>query len=446
MRVTQVGLEGAVLSNEEIYQYQPLDAAGRPVEWAESAFVLPLKIFGQQNLSVLSVTLPVEIDTIISDVRINGDDFDRNRAAALASDATMVRETAEGLRYLRKNKAGEREVESKPDTDRLFLVGGTFWDESVDFPIPLAGVNYLDLDVRDSGAQLNVFFAGALVNGSFADPQLFGSRWNGGATVGGRFFEATDTLYRDGSEVVEEDVTSRTATFRLFAGRPLAEFLSIDLAYGLRQLWFDRADDTAEAFVVPEDTLVNTLSAGLQYNRGGYRAVLEADVNSRSDWAAWGLPGNPEYRPEQSDYLRWQATLTKTFWLPKFRKVSFALRHLDGRDLDRFSGYDFGTFGDASVAGYPSGLVRAERAEVLNVSAGVNYFDQFRLELDGDAAWASNAATGLDNELLAGVGLGGTVTLPYQFILNFEIGYALAGPGSGDFAVRAFFLRLFPGK
>ena len=83
---------------------------------------------------------------------------------------------------------------------------------------------------------------------------------------------------------------------------------------------------------------------------------------------------------------------------------------------------------------------------MLNLSAGINYFDQFRVELDGDAAWASNQTTGLDGELLAGIGIGGTVTLPSQFIVNFEVGYALAGPGSGSFAVRAFFLRLFPGR
>jgi hypothetical protein len=57
--------------------------------------------------------------------------------------------------------------------------------------------------------------------------------------------------------------------------------------------------------------------------------------------------------------------------------------------------------------------------------------------------WATNRATGLDNELLAGVGVGGTVTLPWQLIMNFDVGYAVAGPGEGDIALRIFLLKLF---
>ena len=54
--------------------------------------------------------------------------------------------------------------------------------------------------------------------------------------------------------------------------------------------------------------------------------------------------------------------------------------------------------------------------------------------------------TGLDNELLAGIGLEGTMTLPWQLIMNFEAGYAIAGPGKGNIALRVFFLKLFPGS
>ena len=93
--------------------------------------------------------------------------LDANREAALASDATMVRDTDQGLRYLKKEKDGERVVETEFDSSRLFLVGGVFWDESVDFPIPLAGVNYLDFDFNKRGNQLNVFFAGAFFAAAF---------------------------------------------------------------------------------------------------------------------------------------------------------------------------------------------------------------------------------------------------------------------------------------
>jgi len=446
MRATQVGLNGSVLSNEETYFFTPVDAAGRQTEWSSDAFVLPLKISGQQTLSILSVTLPVEVETVLENVRINGGDFDRNREAALASEATMVRDTDDGMRYLRKNEHDERYVEAELDTDRLFLVGGVFWDESVDYPLPLAGVNYLDLDFKDTGAQIDVFFAGAFLAAGISDPQLFGSRWNGGANVNGLFFKAGDELYRDGEIVSEETVRRRTASADVFVGRPFARFLSFELTFQVRTEDFSRSDDTGGDFVLPQNTLTHTARANIQYNRAGYRLGLVADTNSRSDWEFWGLPENDEYHPDQKDYHRWRINFAKTWWLPEFRRVRVSFEHLDGSNLDRFSGYDFGMFGDASVSGYQSGLVRAERANGAHVLAGINYFDKIRFDLKADAVWASNAMTGLDNELLAGIGFEGTTTLPWQLIMNFEVGYAVAGPGKGNFALRVFFLKLFPGS
>ena len=354
-RATQVGLEGSVLAAEETRFYVPLDRSGLQSEWTAESFVLPVRITGQQTLSILSATLPVEVETEITDIRINGEAFDRSRDAALASDATMLRDTDDGLRYLKKGESGERYVETEFDSDRLFLVGGVFWDESVDYPLPLAGVNYLDLDFKGTGAQVDVFFAGAFLAAGIADPQLFGSRWNGGVNLNGLFFKARDELFREGVVVPEEDVKRRTASADVFVGRPLARFLNFELTYGLRMEDFSRADDTAEDFIIPQDTLTNYFRGVVQYNRAGYRLRLSGGINRRSGWEFWGLPENDEFHPDQKDYQRWQARFGKTWWLPKFRRVRVFFEHLDGSNLDRFSGYDFGMFGDASVSGYQSG-------------------------------------------------------------------------------------------
>jgi len=175
-RATQVGLEGDVLSNEETTYFAPVDAEGRPAAWSSESYVLPVRIIGQQTLSVLSAILPVEKETVMTDIRINGEDFAANREAALASDFTMVRDTDRGLRYLRKTEDGERVVQEELDSSRFFLLGGVFWDESLDYPLPLLGANYLDLDFLDTGSQLNVLFAGAYLNVNLSNPSFFGSR------------------------------------------------------------------------------------------------------------------------------------------------------------------------------------------------------------------------------------------------------------------------------
>jgi hypothetical protein len=443
-RAVQVGLEGDVLSNEEIYHFSPVDEAGQPAPWATSSFVLPLTISGQQVFSILNATVPVEVENRLTDIRINGPDWDANRQVALDSDATMLRDTDQGLRYLEAGADGERVVETEFDSSRLFLAGGVLWDESFDYPIPAVGVDYIDLDFKDTGAQLNLLFAGVYTAANISDPDLFGSRWNAGASLNGLFIKTNDELYRDGEVVPEETIRRRTGSLNAFIGRPLGSFLSLELAYRLRHEDFDDADDTADGFILPQDTFTHGIEASVDFNRAGFRLAVGGGTYSRSDWEYWGLPGNSEYTDDQKEYQRWQVTFAKTWWFERFHKIGVSIEHLDSRNTDRFSGYDFGLFGDSTVAGYPTGLVRAEEVNGAHLSGGINVMELIRLNVGIDAVWASNQATGLDNELLAGIGAGGTLTLPWQLLLNFDVGYAIAGPGEGSFAVRAFVLKLFP--
>jgi len=445
-RAIQLGLEGDVISNEETVSFLPVDANGQPGEWSRDSFFLPVRIVGQQLVSILNATLPIETATELSDIRINGVDFDDKREAARASDLTMVRDTDKGLRYLKKDEEGNRVVQDKPDTDRYFLVGGVFWDESVDFPIPLAGINYLSLDWRGTGNQMNVFFAGPLVTVNLANPRFFGSKWDAGLNLFGFLIPTGDELYRDGREVPEEEVESLNGSASFFLGRPLGNFTKLDFTYRVGFNSFSDADDTADDFVLPTDTTTHTFQTELQYKRAGYQFEVQGSYNTRADWEFWGLPGNTEFSLDQEDYIRWQATFAKTWYFSKFRKLGLSLEHLNGSDLDRFSRYDFGIFGDSSVAGYQGGLVRADEATGIHLETGVNAGSIFRFEIEGDAVWATNEETGLDNELLAGIGLEGSLTLPWNLLTNFEVGYALSGPGEGGVSARIVFLKLFPEK
>jgi len=445
-RAVQLALEGEVLSNEETVTFGPVDENGQPAPWSRESYILPLRIVGQQLLSVLNATVPLETETELSQIRINADDFAANREAAWASEATMVRDTDKGMRYLRRDENGERFVEMEVDSSRVFLVGGVFWDESLDYPIPLVGVNFLSLDFKHTGNQVNLFAAGPLITANLAEPRLFGSRWDAGVNFFGFFIDTTDELYRNGREVETEAIDSSNSSASFFLGHPIGNFAKLDLAYSLRRNTYSRADDTAEDFVVPVDTTTHTLSAELRYIRGGYRAVVEGSRHSRSDWDFWGLPGNTDFDPDQKDYNRFRASFAKTWWFKKFRNFGIELEYLGGSNLDRFSSYDFGIFGDATVAGYQSGLVRADTAKALHVEYGVNIGDVIRFGVEGDSVLATNEMTGLDDELLAGIGIEGSLTLPGQLLTNFEVGIAVAGPGEGNVAARIVFLRLFPRK
>ena len=441
-RALQLGLSGEVLSNEETAFFEPVDPDGQVVGWAERGFVLPTRVVGQELQSILNATVQVVKESDLSGITVNREGFDERLTTAHAGDSTMVRDTPEGMRYLDREDDGTRTVQEGFDEDRVFGLAGTYYDASFDYPLPLIGINYFSNDVAGTGAQANVFFAGIFVNANIADPSFFGSRWDAGARLGAVAIAGEQDLYRSGVEVEGETIENRGGGVDLFLGHPLGSFGKIDFTYALDYDSFGRADDTAEDFVVPESTFTHSLGIELTYSRAGYRLSAETFAFERSDWGPWGLPGSGDYDPAHKDYMRWRIGLTKSWWVSGYTKLGLRLEHLDGQDLDRFSKFGFDTFGDSRIAGYQRGLITAESANAIHLSYGFNLAELLRLELRGDAAWATDEATGLDNELLAGLSLNGTLVGPWQTVVNFDIGVPIEGPAE-DFTVRLVFLKLF---
>ena len=97
------------------------------------------------------------------------------------------------------------------------------------------------------------------------------------------------------------------------------------------------------------------------------------------------------------------------------------------------------------MRGYETGKVRADETLAAHFTYGWNVGGAFRLELLGDAALATEEISGLDQELLAGVGVAGTVVGPWSTIINVDLGVAVAGPDDGITATIAF-LKLFKSK
>jgi hypothetical protein len=442
-RAVQLGLEGEVLSNEETVSFQPVDGRGQPAAWSGESYFLPLRTVAQQIWSVLNTTTVVEREIVLSHVLINGADFEDRRGAALASDVTMLRDTAKGMRYLVKDEAtGERAVKEGYDTNKLFLVGGVFYDDALDYPLPLAGLNYFSFDFRGTGGQLNAFFGGALATVDFAQPRFLGSRWDVGGDAFVFAFPISDTLYRDGEEAVAEEVESRTANVSVLFGHPLGDFVKLGFEYELSWDDYREADDTASTFVLPQDGLTHKGELSLRVARSGYQLGLEGSYHRRQGWESWGQPGNAEFDPDQRQYYHWQVRASKSWHLPRFQRFSAEADYFGGENLDRFSKYQFGFFGASRVHGYQSGRVRAEEGYATHVSYGFQVGELFRLEGVADAAWATDEASGLENELLAGVGIVGQFMGPWQTLVQVDVGTPVAGPDDG-FVAYLVFLKLF---
>lgn len=446
-RAIQLGLTGEVLSSDETTFFSPVDASGATAEWSAQSYFLPLRLVGQQVWSILSASLVVEREVVLTDVAVNSTDFADRRQAALDSEVTMIRDTDEGMRYIVADPdTGDRVVREEISGPRRFLAGGLLYDESQDYPLPLAGINWLWFDWRGTGVQADVFFAGPLTVVSVADPSFRGSKWDFGFDAFVLAVPGTDTIFRDGVERNEEDVETISPSIDLNLGRPLGSFGKLEIQYELGYAGFDADDDTAPDFVVPTDTLEHTLRVTGRYHRSGYRVRGWASQTQRDKWEPWGRPGGLDFDPEDDEFSKWGLGLGKTFHLPKFFKFGVELEYVDGSQLDRFSKYGLGPFGAISVQGYQSDKVRAEEAMAARLSYGFGLGDAFRVDLVGDAAWLTDLEAGFEDELAAGVGVAGTFLGPWSTIIRANVGTALAGPDSGVNAFITVLKLLEPGR
>src|SRR5664279_2123080 len=174
-RTRQLNLTAEIQAVDEVSDFGEVPASdgGPPLR-------LPTHTTGQWILKTFSRTTVIERESTLTDVRLDVPEFAAARQAAFASPDVMVRDTEKGVRYLEKTADGGRVVTENAKPSKLFGLGGLFYDGSYDYPLPLLGLYYVDLDFRDRHEQLQVFFAGILLSASYNQPRLFGTALDAG--------------------------------------------------------------------------------------------------------------------------------------------------------------------------------------------------------------------------------------------------------------------------
>lgn len=446
----QLNLTGEVLSNEERVDFQPFasdtkapltsaDVArldGRSIIW------LPAEVAAQQVISAAGRATPVQRTTSFSRFQMEPEDFETRLKEVAASDARMVRETEAGLRYLEKRGSGERVVKEGFDTSRLFMLGGVHHDSGLEFPVvPLGGIDYFNFNLADMGIQTNVFFAGVILAANATHPNVADTRTNIGADFFGIAIPVENTMYRGGQERKSETVKQVPLVLTLRAGHPIFDFGKVDLSFTAAHLTYQRADDTARDFAVPSDTFLFGPTLSGEYNRRGYTFRTYADYTTRTSWEPWGNP--EEFDADQKSFLRYGASIGKSFYLPKFQRLGIDINYLDGQRLDRFSKYELGFFGAQRVHGIESGSVRAERAFLGHLSYGFVFSDLFRMEAFYDHALIDDQAAGMKREPFQGLGIAGQTVGPYGTLLRLDIGKTIGQNRQDGFVANVVFLKLF---
>jgi len=457
VRITsvQTGLSPPVISNDEKDSYSPAPGAGVNPIWVLQ------RIEGQQIFATAGVNLVVLREVEFSDFVLNAADFEPRRQAAYDSAHTILRDTEKGFRYLDRTESGGRVVRDSTTRSTTLGLAGVFYEKDLDFPVPLAGINHFDFNFRNSGAQINLFFAGALILGSIQNPHLFGTRLDAGASVFGIAFSGTDNFYLQDRKVKEAEVRTRTQSLSVNAGYPLGNFFKVKATGSLDYAQFGHGDDTA-SFDVPIDTTETSAGAEGEFNRKGYTMRADVTRTRRSRWDPWGDtdPASPavgtrltDFDPTERSYTQVRGQISKQFILPLFQKLTHRGQYLTGKDLDRFSKYRFNFFGNR-LRGFSGSGVRFDRGVIAAVTYSFNLADVIRFDATLDHARVRDTQLRRLDPLsvlggyqdFSGFGLSGNLLGPWSTVIQFDYGLALQSdiPGlRGDQEIELLLLKFF---
>lgn len=429
----QNGTGGVVEANEEEQSFSKVGDAGGTDVW------LLTRLTSRQTLLVAGRTVLNEREVRLTDVRLNAAEFESSRAAARESDRIMYRDTDRGVRYLIKKGPARVVSENLTASARAFAMGADI-DPSLDFPLPIAGIDILDFNFLGRDLQLALLFGGVIAFGNVQRAGLAGGRMDVSVDFFGLALKSNDSVFDAAGEREAERVRTIPLSAGLNAGyRPGASH-KVSGHIEVRHDSYSAATQTSAAFVVPSSTTTVGEGVGYEFRRRGYSLLASAVSYQRTSWTPWGWSGT--FNPDTRTYLRYEAGLSKDFIFRTFHTVHLNGQYFGGRRLDRFSMYQFGLFDPARMHGVPS-AVRFGEVAMLRASYSFNLFDQYRLDLFLDQA----AGRPDRQSVWQGVtGLGAAVSLrgPRSTILRADVGRSLlpsAYRGAGSTVVQILILK-----
>jgi hypothetical protein len=452
MEVVQSNLEAPVISNEEVSRYAPFVGPDGMEYW------LLASTDSQQIWKTMGRNFVVRRQLTFSDLQVNPDRrrFEERRAAAYASSHTMLRDTAEGFRYLDREPDGTRTVRDEFKSRQLFAAAGALKDQSTDGVVPLAGFNYFNYNFRGRDLQVNALFAGVLGFFTVSDPNLFGSRNDATLDTFLIGIKTEDRVFVGDQEIETELLEQRNQNLLGQVGFPLGSFFRINLVGGVTFRRYFDSDDAAAAidayneqnagqaltFIRPVDHEEYTVGVGAEFNRFGWNLRADGALFSRSEWKAWGMfdgtgqtfvaldPATGLYEPAAAsdvfdEFSRWRVTGFKEWYLRGFQKLRAEINYLDGRDLDRFSRYNFSLFGDTRLNGFSGSGVRFDRGWIGRAGYSFNAFEAVQLNAVLETARIENDENGPGYQSHTGFGFSGNVPGPWTTVWSLSYGLAV---------------------
>jgi hypothetical protein len=437
VQAVETHLTGSIVSNDETQMFAPTgDVQGRAI-W------LLDRLVSRQVFLIAGRTVLVEREARMSDVALNAEEFEAERAMARASNRIMYRDTDQGLRYLVKQ--GEtRVVSDQTTTSSTAFALGVDVDPSFDFPLPIGGLDILDFNFLNKDLQLALLFGGVIALGNVQHANLWGGRFDASVDFFGLALKENDSVFNAAGELAGQRVLHIPAATGVNIGFQVTPFHKITGSYNFKYDAYSRDPARTDAsFTIPSSTATNGVGVGYEYRRAGYSMLAHATAFWRATWLRWGPDDGSGFDPAAKDYTQYDAGVSKDFILSTFQTIHVNGGYFGGERLDRFSMYQFGLFDPTRMHGVPADVRFGELA-MLRGSYSFNLFDQFRFDLFLDHATGRAADISDQWMQVTGVGLGLNLRAPRNTILRADIGKAFLPDvyrGAGSTVVQILLLK-----
>jgi hypothetical protein len=442
VQTVQTNLSAPVVSNEEVQRYRPVASIdGHPLFLFEG-------LTARQIVMIAGRNLLVEKQVAFTDFVVNGTGFDESRGAARAGERIMYKETDRGLRYFVK-QGSERVVSDRATTKAKAMAMGVTVDPSFAFPLPIFGINYLNFALRGrQDSQLAMLFAGVLAAVNVQRPKIGGTPFDASVDLFVIAVPSSDRVHDAQGEREGERVITWPETTGLNLGWQYTPFQKATFQYQFRFDGYHADTTTVDEFVVPSSIITNGFGGAYEYRRGGYSLVANGAWYERNGWKPWGLPdpslpGTGLETPQRT-YVRYSASLSKDLYLGVFQKLHFNGAYFGGKDLDRFSRYQFGLFDDTRIHGVPASGLRFDELAMARGSYTFNIFEQYRIDLFLEQASGRDRTVGPEWQALTGTGIALNVRAPFGTILRADIGHSFLPAryrGIGSTVLQIMFLK-----
>jgi len=390
----------------------------------------------------------VQRNLVYTDFRTNAPDFEARRQQARSSQATMLKQTLDGLRYYNLQKDGSRQIEQKAKTSGRALGGVILVDPGLRYPVmPLGGFAYFDFDAFGKGIQLNAITAIVFNRVDIGVPRLPGG-FDFGAQLSTLLLPSTELPVKDGKLLEKDGVARQFGDLALHLGKDLGLGFRLQGTgrFEYNRYSTPREDDyVTPDYVLPPSGLTQEWRGALSWQARGFQLQGYYGAGRRPD-GTYGTPTEPQQIPDGGDFRRWGGHVGYDHRMEGNWWLHGEAGHAGGRSFDRFTALGLGgAGGDVRVAGIRGGAVAADRVDYVKAGVVLPSGRNLRLTLTLDHARARS----LDDQKTYGfTGLGIAGDLPgfwWFTTLRVDLGAGLHSDVPGVRTVNGYvaLLRVF---